>query len=52
MHPSLAIQQRRITHLFDNSFKLVMDHVSLKWIMTTHKLTGKLARWSLFSKGI
>ena len=35
------------SHLFGNSFKLVTDHEPLKWIMTTQKLTGKLARWSL-----
>ena len=34
-------------YLFGNSFKLVTDHEPLKWIMTTQKLTGKLARWSL-----
>ena len=34
-------------YLFGNSFHLVTDHEPLKWIMTTEKLTGKLARWSL-----
>ena len=34
-------------YLFGNSFTLVTDHKPLKWIMTTQKLTGKLARWSL-----
>ena len=34
-------------YLFGNSFHLVIDHEPLKWIMTTTKLTGKLARWSL-----
>ena len=34
-------------YLFGNSFTLVTDHEPLKWIMTTQKLTGKLARWSL-----
>ena len=34
-------------YLFGNSFHLVTDHEPLKWIMTTQKLTGKLARWSL-----
>ena len=34
-------------YLFDNFFTLVTDHEPLKWIMTTEKLTGKLARWSL-----
>ena len=32
------------SHLFGNSFKLVTDHEPLKWIMTTQKLTRKLAR--------
>ena len=35
------------SYLFGNSFKLVTDHEPLKWLMTTQKLTGKLARWSL-----
>ena len=34
-------------YLFGNSFHLVTDHEPLKWIMTTNKQTGKLARWSL-----
>ena len=34
-------------YLFGNSFTLVTHHEPLKWIMTTQKLTGKLARWSL-----
>ena len=34
-------------YLFGNSFALVTDHEPLKWIMTTQKLTGKLALWSL-----
>ena len=34
-------------YLFGNSFTLVTDHEPLKWIMTTQKLPGKLARWSL-----
>ena len=28
-------------------FYLVTDHQSLKWLMTTRNLTGRLARWSL-----
>ena len=35
------------SYIFGNSFTLVTDHEPLKWIMTTQKLTGKLARWSL-----
>ena len=35
------------SYLFGNSFTLVTDHEPLRWIMTTQKLTGKLARWSL-----
>ena len=34
-------------YLFSNSFTLVTDHKPLRWILTTHKLIGKLARWSL-----
>ena len=34
-------------YLFVNSFTLVTDHEPLWWLMTTQKLTGKLARWSL-----
>ena len=34
-------------YLFGNSFTLVTHHKHLKWLMTTQKLTGKLARWSL-----
>ena len=33
-------------YLFGTSFHLITDHEPLKWIMTTKKLTRKLARWS------
>ena len=33
--------------MFGNSFTLVTDHEPLKWLMTTQKLTGKMAKWSL-----
>ena len=35
------------SYLFGNSFTSITDHEPLKWIMTTTKLTGKLARWGL-----
>ena len=35
------------SYMFGNPFTLVKDHEPLKWIMTTQKITGKLARWSL-----
>ena len=35
------------SYLFCNSFTLVMDHEPLIWIMTTQKLTSKLAQWIL-----
>ena len=34
-------------YLFGNSFTLVTDDEPLRWLMTTQKLTGKMARWSL-----
>ena len=34
-------------YLFGNSFTLVTDHEPLRWLMTTYKLTGKMARRSL-----
>ena len=33
--------------LFGKSFTLFTDHEPLRWLMTTQKLTGKMARWSL-----
>ena len=33
--------------LFGKPFTLITDHAPLKWIMTTTKFTGKLARWAL-----
>ena len=38
------------SYLFENSFTLITDHEPLKWIMTTQKLTGKLARWGLLMR--
>lgn len=34
-------------YLFGTPFELVTDHQPLKWLMTSDKLTGKLARWAL-----
>ena len=33
--------------VFSKPFTLITDHAPLKWIMTTTKLAGKLARWAL-----
>jgi len=33
-------------YLFSTQFTLVTDHQSLKWLMESDKLTGKLARWA------
>ena len=35
------------SYLFENLFTLITDHEPLKWLMTTQKLTEKMARWSL-----
>ena len=35
------------SYLFGNSFTLITAHEPLRWLMTTQKLTGKMARWSL-----
>lgn len=34
-------------YLFGNSFTLVTNHEPLKWVMTTQKLMGEVAEWSL-----
>lgn len=34
-------------YLYGKKFLLQTDHAALKWLMTTTKLTGKLARWAL-----
>ena len=34
-------------YLFGHSFQILTDHQPLKWLMTTAKLTRKLARWAL-----
>ncbi len=33
-------------YLFGTQFTLVIDHQSLKWLMESDKLIGKLARWA------
>jgi hypothetical protein len=34
-------------YLYGQKFTLVTDHQSLKWLMESDKLTGKLVRWAL-----
>ena len=34
-------------YMYSQSFTVVTDHQPLKWLMESHKLTGKLARWAL-----
>ena len=34
-------------YLIGTSFTLITDHQALKWMMTTSRLTRRLARWSL-----
>jgi hypothetical protein len=35
------------SYVYLSKFTLVTDHHSLRWLMNTRNLTGKLARWSL-----
>ena len=41
-----AVQHFR-HYLIGSSFRLLTDHAALHWMMTTSRLTGRLARWSL-----
>ena len=41
-----AVQHFR-HYLIGSEFLLLTDHAALKWMMTTSKLTERLARWSL-----
>ena len=34
-------------YLIGNRFTLVTDHEPIKWILSTEKLSAKLARWAL-----
>ena len=34
-------------YLYGHAFELHTDHQPLEWLMTTAKLTGKLARWAM-----
>jgi hypothetical protein len=34
-------------YLYGQRFTLVIEHQSLRWLMESDKLTGKLARWAL-----
>ena len=41
-----AVQHFRY-YFIGSKFLLLTDHATLKWMMTTSKLTGRLAWWSL-----
>jgi hypothetical protein len=34
-------------YLYGTKFTLYTDHQAIKWLMTNHKLIGKLIRWAL-----
>ena len=46
----LAIKKYR-PYVEGHKFKVITDHASLKWLMNTKDLTGRLARWALKLQG-